>query len=331
VRRHKHLAVYGLVMALVVAVGALAIWSFIERQSLVVVTEPLPKVTIVTLDPRSPLVAAWVRLLTGAQFAPTVVTADKLDPNDDGVIVFCDIARIPATRSRALVFIGSTLASDRGPSDDAIQLSETMSPLLARLVPGFEFSTRRTEVALLKETSRMVIDARWRGNARAAVMHLEEGNKRLVWFGFDPGALNNPDDSRLQLLLRTAFRWAAGQPISDGAVGTLTAEGRRKARAERFAFSVDRLDDPRLFSIRMTNRGTLPLQKPTVKIWLPPGVTRVELAGSLIMRRGATLHREPDDAACLISLPSLGRNEDRIMKLKVVKERDLAAATRATR
>ena len=114
-------------------------------------------------------------------------------------------------------------------------------------------------------------------------------------------------------------------------VGSLTPEGRRKARAERFAFSVDRLQDPRQLSIRMTNRGTLPIEKPTVKVWLPPGVTEVSLAGDLIMRRGATLHGDPEDAACLVSLPSLGRNEDRIMKLKVVKERPRAAASVASR
>ena len=313
-------------MALVVAVGALAIWSFIERQSLVVVTEPLPKVTIVTQDPRSRLAAAWVRLLTGAQFAPTVVTADKFDPNDDSVVVFCDITRLPATRSRALVYVGPTLASDIGVSDDAMHLSETMSPLLARLAPGIDFATRRAPVAFLKETAHMVVDARWRTNARAAVMHVEEGGRRAVWFGFDPEALNNPEDTRLQLLLRTAFRWVAGQPISDGAVGTLTADGRRKARAEHFAYSVDRLKDPRLLSIRMMNRGTLPIDKPTVKIWLPAGVAGVRLAGSVIMKRGATLQDDPDDGACLISLPSLGRNEDRIMKLKVVKERADAAS-----
>jgi len=319
----RHLAIYAFVVALVVAVGALAIWSFIERQSLVVVTEPLPKVTIVTRDPRSPLAAAWVRLLTKAQFAPTLVTADKID-SAEGIVVMCDVA--PMKRNGPAVYVGSTLPADIGMSDDSLHLSETMSPLLARLAPGIEFSSRRTQVALLKETPRMVIDARWRENARAAVMHVEEAGARSVWFGFDPDALNNPDDPRLHLLLRTAFRWVAGQPVSDGVVGTLTAEGRRKARAERFAFSVDRLRNPRLFSIRMMNRGTLPLDKPTVKVWLPPGVMEVELAGSLIMRRGATLQDDPGEAACLISLPSLGRNEDRIMKLKVVKESSRAAA-----
>ncbi|HEY4642478.1 MAG TPA: hypothetical protein VII75_14125 [Thermoanaerobaculia bacterium] len=317
-RRHKHLAVYGLVVALVVIVGALAIWSFIERQSLVVVTEPLPKVTIVTTDPRSRIAAAWVRLLTKAQFTPTVITPDKIE-SAEGVIVLCDA--IKTKRARPVVYIGNALPSDAGTCDDAMELSEGVSPLLARLLPGLEFASMRTPVALLRETPRMVIDARWKTNARAAVMHCEDAGVRSVWFGFDPDALTTPDDGRLLLLLRTAFRWVAGQPVSDGAVGPLTAEGRRRARQERFAFSVDRLDDRHLFSIRMTNRGTLPIANPTVKIWLPPEVREVKLAGDLIMRRGAKLHGEPDDASCLISLPSLGRNEDRIMKLRVIEGR----------
>lgn len=336
-KHHKHLAIYGVVVALAVAVGALAIWSFIERQSLVVVSEPLPKVTIVTRDPNSRLAAAWVRLLTKAELEPTLVAADKADAVE-GIVVFCDLPQLPPKLShvRASVYVGappasSMLSADSGVSDDSMRFSESVSPLLARLGPGIELAAKPSPVALLKETPRMKVDARWRTNARAAVMHVEEGGDRCVWFGFDPDALNNPEDSRLLLLLRTSFRWVAGQPISDGAVGSLTPEGRRKARAERFAFSVDRLEDPRMLSIRMTNRGTLPLDKPTVKVWLPPGVTEVALAGDLIMRRGATLLGDPDEAACQVTLPSLGRNEDRIMKLKVVKERPHAAASVASR
>src|SRR5438874_5916642 len=40
----KHIAWYVPVLALVIVIGALAIWSFIERQSLVIQPEPLPKV-----------------------------------------------------------------------------------------------------------------------------------------------------------------------------------------------------------------------------------------------------------------------------------------------
>jgi hypothetical protein len=68
-----------------------------------------------------------------------------------------------------------------------------------------------------------------------------------------------------------------------------------------------------------------------VKIWLPPKVREVKLAGDLIMRRGAKLRDQPDDSSCLISLPSLGRNEDRIMKLRVVKESAHATASVASR
>src|SRR5436309_1000565 len=92
--KHKHLAIYGLVVALAVTVGALALWSFFERQSLVAVSEPLPKVTIVTADPRSRLAAAWVRLLTKAELEPTLVAADKADAVE-GIVVFCDIPLVP--------------------------------------------------------------------------------------------------------------------------------------------------------------------------------------------------------------------------------------------
>ena len=177
----------------------------------------------------------------------------------------------------------------------------------------------------------MNIDARWRENARAAMMHIEVDGARCLWFGIDPNALFNPDDRQLLLLLRTAFRWAAGQPVSDGAIGapqlakTLTPDARRDARVNRFAFTVDRLPNRNQFGIRMTNRGGRPLMNPTVKIWLPPGVTQVGLGGDFIMRRNATLTGVPEEGACLVSLPSLTRNEDRVMKLRIVEVRPRVA------
>jgi len=68
----------------------------------------------------------------------------------------------------------------------------------------------------------------------------------------------------------------------------------------------------------MQNRGGIPLANPTVEIWLPPGVTEVALAGDLIMRRNATVTGVQDQGACLVSLPTLSRNEERVMKLKIV-------------
>lgn len=350
-RRHearagwKALSFYGVVMIAVVLVGALAIWSFVEKQSLVIAPEPLPRVTVVTADSRSPLAAAWVRLLTHAELPATLVPLETFDPIE-GVVVFCDVEAIPPrlvtglteflAKGGAIVFVGAPpdtpigslhLVAERGESDEAIRLSESVSPLLARLNPGAELAARRAPVAFLKESPRMVVDARWRDNARAAVMHMESGGARYVWFGFDPGKLAQPYDRQLALLLRTAFRWAAGQPVSDGAIGaaqvakTLTPAARREARAERFSFSVDRLPNPRLFSIRMTNRGTARLVNPTVKVWLPPQVTKVALAGGLMMRRNATVTGVPEEGACLVSLPALTRNEDRVMKLRIVEVR----------
>ncbi len=335
----KHLGAYGAIAVIAIAAGALAIWSFIERQSLVIVNEPLPKVTVVTRDPNSRLAAAWVRLLTRAELSPNLVSIDAFD-EAEGVVVLCDSGAVPARLGHAIVIAGAPpaghvgpfqLAADSGMSDDALHLAESASPVLARLTPGTEVATRRGPVALLKETPHMMVDARWRTSARAAIMHLDDGTSRCVWFGFDPDSLAAADDPHLLLLIRTAFRWAAGQPVSDGAVGAPAVaaqfgpEARKKAREERFAFSADRLANPRLLSIRMTNRGTLPLENPTVKVWLPPNVSQVELAGDLIMKRGAVLRADPDETACSVSLRSLGQNEDRVLKLRVVKERPRAA------
>jgi hypothetical protein len=338
------LAFYGLVFCVVALIGGVAIWSFIEKQSLVIAPAPLPKVTVVTTDPKSPLAAAWITLLSKAEMQPTLVPLEKFDPIE-GVVVFCDVPTIPAELARlldifahrggAVVFVGAPpttaigklqLSADSGLSDNAIKLSEAVSPLLARLNPGYEVPLRPVNVALLKESPRMVVDARWRTNARAAVMHLEQEGARFVWIGVDPSAMRN-DDRQMMLLLRTAFRWVAGQPVSDGAVGapqlakTLTPDARREARSEHFSFSVDPLPNPKMLSIRMTNRGGLPLANPTVKIWLPPRVTEVSLAGDIIMKRNATLTAGPEEGACLVSLPSLTRNEDRVLKLKIQQVR----------
>src|SRR6478735_7883228 len=44
----KHIALYAPVVLIVVVLGALAIWSFIEKQSLIAIPDPLPKVTLIT-------------------------------------------------------------------------------------------------------------------------------------------------------------------------------------------------------------------------------------------------------------------------------------------
>src|SRR5438067_3342999 len=279
----KHIAGYVPILALVIVIGGLAIWSFIERESLVIEPEPLPKVTLVTADPRSRLTAAWVRLLTASEMEPTLVPADQLETLQ-GVIVICDLWAIPPKVQEALrqfierggsvavlgappsAPIGSVhLVADTGMSDSGFKLSESVSPVLARLNPGYTVGSARTPVAFLKESPRMTIDARWNGNSRAVVMHMEQGGTRYLWIGFDPDAVR-ADDRQLTLMLRTAFRWVAGQPVSDGAVGdadqakTLTANARRQAREERFAFSVDPIGNKRAFSIRMMNRGGRPIE-----------------------------------------------------------------------
>ena len=352
-RRHeanvhwKHLLFYGIAVAIVVLVGAIAIWSFIEKQSLVIQPEPLPKVTIVTADASSRLAASWVTFLTRAEMSPTLVPLEKFDPIE-GVVVFCEVPRISPQlastldtfirRGGAIAFVGTPPATpigklqfsaDTGKSDGKFKLSETVSPVLARLNPGYEIATHADEVAFLKESPRMFIDARWSENARAAIMHMEAEGGRYLWFGFDPDDLVIAKDLQLMALMKSAFRWAAGQPVSDGAVGapqvakTLTPAARRDARGA-FSFSADRMKDGDSFRVYMTNRGKQVLPNPTVKIWLPPRVTEVALAGDIIMRRNATLTSVPGENACLVSLPSLASNEQRMLKLKIVKERTYA-------
>ncbi len=348
VRVHwKHIAVYTPILLLVIVLGGLAIWSFIEKQSMASIEPaPLPKVTLVTADPRSPLTASWIRLLTAAEMQPTLVPVDRLEVLQ-GVVVICDLPSLPPKVSESLnqflrnggavAVLGAPpqtqlgdlkLTADIGQSDNGFKLSESASPILARLNPGYEIAVRPGPVAFLQETARMNVDARWRSNSRAVVMHMERGDARYLWIGLNPDALMEQQDRTLLLMLRTAFRWVGGQPVSDGAVGevnqalTFTPNARRDARAGRFAFSVDPLGDKRTFSVGMSNRGPKTLLNPTVKIWLPPGVTGMRLAGDLIMKRNATLTGVPEDGACLLTVPRLGRNEHRLMKIKITSRRE---------
>lgn len=340
----KHLVVPGVVLAVVVVIGVLAIWSFIDRQSLVIQPEVLPKITVVTHDQKSRLAAAWVRFLTRAEMNPTLVPLDTFDPIE-GVVVFCDIPTIPPRlnllldeflrRGGALVFAGAPpdtrvgrvpLSSEAGMSDALLKLGENASPLLARLTPGWQMPVRPSRVALLKESPRMAVDARWAGNSRAVAMHIEVDGARYLWFGLDPDTVTGAG-GQFMVLLQNAFRWAAGQPVSEGAVGapqtakTLTPDARKDARKNGFVFSVDRTRNPNMLTVRMINRGGIPLLNPTVKVWMPPRVTKVAMAGDIIMRRSATLTGLPEDGACLVSLPSLSRNEERVLKLEIVERR----------
>ena len=350
-RRHdahvqwKHVALYVPLLLLVILLGVFAIWSFFERQSLVLDAVPLPRVTVVTANPASRLAASWVQLLNEAELQSTLVTTDKVETLQ-GVIVLCDIWSLPPALSAnldrflanggAVVVIGAPpvtplggvlLTADSGVSDNAVKVGESASPLLARLTPGAEVWLRPAKVAFLKETPRMAVDARWRTNARAAVMHVENGRARYVWIGVDADALPPAGNNEFTLLVRNVFRWAGGVAVSDGAVGAaaetkaFAPQTRRAARAAHFAFSVDQLRDHNQFAVRMVNRGTAPLENPTVKIWLPARVREVELAGDLLMRRGATLTAIPDERACLVALPSLARGAERMLKLKVVAPR----------
>jgi hypothetical protein len=57
-----------------------------------------------------------------------------------------------------------------------------------------------------------------------------------------------------------------------------------------------------------------------------PRVTGVVLAGDVIVRRSATITGVPEEGVCLVSLPSLGMGEDRVLKLEIVEERAAVAS-----
>src|ERR1051325_7622683 len=245
----KHVAIYAPPLLPALLLGVFALWSFFQRQSLVLDAIPLPKVTVVTANPASRLAASWVRLLNDAELQSTLVTADKVETLE-GVIVLCDIWSLPqplaANLDRFLANAGSGgvigappvpplgglhLTADSGVSDTAVKVGESASPLLARLAPGAVVWLQPAKVAFLKETPRMAIDARWRTNARAAVIHVENGRARYVWIGIDADALPPAGNNDLALLVRNAFRWAGGEAVGGGGVGAAAGAERVGAPA----------------------------------------------------------------------------------------------------
>ncbi len=341
----KTVLFYAVASLAVLGVGLSILFLYFEKQNLVnlIAAEPLPRVAIVTSDEASKLAASWIAILTQSGFAPTLVPATRFAVFD-GVIAICDLTSPGAdllsqidehlAAGKGLAILGSPagsanptspflgLTTSKGETDNVIQLAAAVSPVLARVTPSYEFGTAHGKAFILQETAEMTVDARWKTSSRAAVAHFTRGDGRVVWFGFNPAALYNPKDRQLGLFMRTAFRWSAGQPVSEGAVGTppvaraLTPDARNDARAKRLSFSVDRLQKEGTFTVRLYNKGKENLQNPTVRFWLPPKTSNVTLSGGFLARRKVTLHPVPEGDSVLITLPSLAPNEDRILKLK---------------
>ena len=346
-RGWRALLFYGIASLVVLVAGGLVIHTFFEKQTLtqIIAPEPLPKVSVVTADPESKFAAAWVDLLTSANFSATLVTVEKVEPTG-GILALCNLKDLPEHLRK---YISETLAAGGGiavlgeaptdptilglststmMSDDVIRLTEAATPVLARVQPGRELGCTPSVVAVPEETPRMVVNARWKGSARAAIVHYRLSPGRVLWFGFDPSKLYVPKDLHLVLLLKTGLRWVAGQPVSEGAIGTpmaaktLTPEARLAARAKRMSYSVDRLGESDWFTLRIRNNTKERLLSPTVKFWLPPHTVRVELGGSLVSRRYVTLIGDPEENAVLVSILALGPYEDRIIKLRAVGKED---------
>ena len=341
----RAVAVYGLAGLLVLAVGSVAIWHFLERQSLrkILAPEPLPAITVVTGDSDSELAAAWVDLLTRAQFSPTLVTLDKYEPAE-GVLAVADAVALTPALERGIreklagggggVVLGSPpqgtetllgMTAEPGESGAAITFSEAASPVLARVRPGYELRATPESIGLLEETPTMKVDARWEGSSRAAIAHYRHGGGRVLFLGFSPARLWNRADNELGLLLRTSLRWIASQPVSEGAAGmpaasrTLTPASRLRARTV-MSWSFDRLEgEAGEFILRIRNGGKVNLPNPTVKIWLPEKVRDIEVAGSLFGRRGVSITPVEGERAAIVSLSGLRGREDRLIRLQAVE------------
>jgi hypothetical protein len=337
----RAVAVYGLASLLVLAVGSVAIWSFVERRTIrgTLAPEALPAVAVVTADPDSELAAAWVELLTKAQFSPTLVPIERYEPSE-GVLALADVDELTprlAEGIRATLAQGGGVAvlgrvpegaaallamtAGEGTSGSGIVFSEAASPVLARVRPGHSLRTAPRPVSLLEESPAMKVDARWEESARAAIAHYRHGGGRVLFLGFSPAALWNRADNELGLMLRTAFRWVAGQPVSEAAAGmpaasrTLTSASRLQARGV-MSWSVDRLEaDGDSFVLRIRNNGSANLPNPTVKIWLPESAAQVDVAGSLFGRRGVSLSAVEGERAAIVSLAGLRAHEERLIRL----------------
>src|SRR5947207_7886805 len=111
----KHIAVYVPVVLVVIFLGGLALWSFTERQSLVVVPEAIPRVTLVTGDAASPLTAAWARLLNAAAIETTLVPVEQAGAVQ-GVVAVCNVKSVPPSlRGKGIAILGTPPATPVGP------------------------------------------------------------------------------------------------------------------------------------------------------------------------------------------------------------------------
>jgi hypothetical protein len=338
--RRTLLAYGGMTILLLAGAGAV-ISTLVERQfaGRRLAADPLPEVTLVGTRAESPEVHSWARALTRSGFPLSLTTAETVR-SGSGVIVLCDLRELPPTSARVIdahlasgggVVISGAWPEGVGPSPDVVPLDgagslvvgDDPSPPAARALPGhatrYPADARALSLAAGHGTHPAVW---WEARSEPALAYARHGGGRIVWIGFDPSTVASTRGSDFDLIVRSAFRWAAGQPVSTAAAGAgaaeLSAGARRLAREQRLAFSVDRLDRGRRFSVQLSNRGSSRIENPTVLFWFPPGVERVAPAGTAFSRRGVRLeHRE--EGMATISLRSLGRGDERLIILEEVQ------------
>lgn len=333
---------YGLTGSAVAIIAATVLYSWFARQMLAasIVAEPVPSVVLLANE-GSARAAAWVRLLNDAKVPTKLVEPARADAAP-GVIALCEPDAVPPAvlaelqrrlaRGEGVVLIGAVpppvatlvgFGTEEGESGGLLEIGDQASPILARVAPSHQAWFAREPGAIAMETPEMQIDARWRQSARAAIAHLTTpAGGRVLWLGFDPAAMQRARDPQLELMLRTALRWVDGQPVTEGAAGELAAAqtiavgARTEARRRRLTYSADRVANRRLLSIRLQNRSGEAIANPAVRVWLPPGSSRPELAGSWFSRRRVSVQHDGEEGSVTLTLPALAPHEERLLALR---------------
>lgn len=334
--------VYGLLAFAIGVAATLIVALFLSRGAIrsPAVSTPLPRAVIVA-QADDPVAQAWLTALVEAELDTAYVEPQRYEPGDH-LLVIVSLAsnhsaitaevrrRISAGGGIILVgevpsavaeLIGTT-ARSADVQTAVVRTSERASPLLARVRPGIELPAAPAPRAVLEETPAMVVDARWTEPPAAAIAHWTNRRARIAWFGTtleDQDLRNVP---MLGVLVRAATRWAAGQPISDGALRQeregepFSAASRQLAQDHGLGYSAQRSRNDEI-EVVVVNRGTESLSNAQVRIWLPADVRSAGIGREMLRTPDATLTEADGGDAVDLHIPSIEPSERRSYRLEL--------------
>lgn len=325
--------IYGTLAFVVGAAAALVLALFISRGAIrkPATAAPLPKAVVVA--PNGERTAeAWITALTAAELDATLVEPQNyvggdhllilgsLDGNHaaitsevkrriasgGGIVV---IGQIPS----AVADLLGVRARDESVTQPQLQIGERSTPLLARVGPGLQLPADAAAHPILEESPEITVDARWAGPPSAAIAHWMRGAARVAWFGIAVDASSLERTPPIAVIVRAATRWAAGQPISDGAirsrseVSSFDAASRQEAQTRGLGYSADQIDTDEL-DVLVVNRGAEAIRNAQVRIWLPAGARSAAIDPPLFFGSDATL-QDAGEGAYDLMVPSIRPGE----------------------